>query len=698
MEPVIIPIGSNWGGQGMLTVPQTYHYPKRHPDGEIQEFADSSGPIFSMYSHMVEGEDSKMAKRWQKDADGVLIFVGISALSFRGSSPIEILQTGLFSATVSVLLAVTVLDFKPNPQDTSAFYLKNIYQLQVLANPTILPPFNSSTPADPPSSSPPKYVIWVNCLWFSSLIISLTCAMLATLLQQWARRYFRKSRSSKNSPQERARGRALLADGVDKYHLSMMADALLSLIQLSLFLFFIGLLVYLFNVNQIAFIPAVCLVLVSASGYLLITVMPLLQCETPYYTPLSSVIGLWWDMEEMVKKTAQARSKGLDDGILKWIFDSIVNDHELAQFFENIPGFCKSSVVEDPLLRVASLGREKLNIALKKFLERASTSTFLSVSDKTRRLGVCVKVADTARLQHATLSILQELFPWNRLKELQPIEVVQSLGSLDTTMGNEVGLCAQSIIAGMISVNPHDILHGDWLQPFAAEHFGVSEGDIGRYVLPDSNNMALLNLTHITRQILHFALGDDPSRDMADASSYLLPSLSNFNIRHSFPELQRDFRALWTEIDREAPGNRVVGKIRHCLLHLYEELNRDAATAPTDPGGHPPHSAFPSEADDESAHTPPITPSPALPHVAAAPSLLPASGDTTPDSADQSTPAILPYVTQHTGQVTVPLHSSPDPLGSHDLSVVSQALGPNDQRQMGLSSETPQSGTSDSPD
>jgi hypothetical protein len=36
---------------------------------------DSSGPLFSIYSKAAEEEDKKMVGRWQKDADGILIFV-----------------------------------------------------------------------------------------------------------------------------------------------------------------------------------------------------------------------------------------------------------------------------------------------------------------------------------------------------------------------------------------------------------------------------------------------------------------------------------------------------------------------------------------------------------------------------------------------------------------------------------------------
>jgi hypothetical protein len=38
-------------------------------------FGDSSGRLFSIYSKAAEDEDNKLVERWQKDADGILIFV-----------------------------------------------------------------------------------------------------------------------------------------------------------------------------------------------------------------------------------------------------------------------------------------------------------------------------------------------------------------------------------------------------------------------------------------------------------------------------------------------------------------------------------------------------------------------------------------------------------------------------------------------
>ena len=45
-------------------------------------FGDSSGPLFSIYSKAAEEEDNKMVERWQKDADGILIFVSSHILAF----------------------------------------------------------------------------------------------------------------------------------------------------------------------------------------------------------------------------------------------------------------------------------------------------------------------------------------------------------------------------------------------------------------------------------------------------------------------------------------------------------------------------------------------------------------------------------------------------------------------------------------
>ncbi|KAF8260509.1 hypothetical protein EI94DRAFT_1520046, partial [Lactarius quietus] len=99
--------------------------------------------ILSMYLERAEEEDRKMAESWKADADGILIF------------------TGLFSAAVASLTSVSIQDIRPNSQDTSNFYLANIYQTVADPNRTNT---SSSLPASPPPFSPPNYAVWVNSL------------------------------------------------------------------------------------------------------------------------------------------------------------------------------------------------------------------------------------------------------------------------------------------------------------------------------------------------------------------------------------------------------------------------------------------------------------------------------------------------------------------------------------------------------
>ncbi|KAH9995031.1 hypothetical protein BJV77DRAFT_268119 [Russula vinacea] len=213
-----------------------------------------------------------MAERWQKDADGILFF------------------TGLFSAAVAALLSVTVQDLRPNSQDTSAFYLGNIYQ--VLADPNVTRTSVPSPVAKPPPFSPPRYAVWVNSLWFLSLVMSVSCALWATSLHQWARRYIRLTQPERCSPEKRARMRAFFANGVENMHIPWAVEGLPTLLHLSLFLFFGGLVIFLFNVDHEVFICVVSWIGLFSIVYGLITLLPLIRQDSPYYTPLS--IPAWF--------------------------------------------------------------------------------------------------------------------------------------------------------------------------------------------------------------------------------------------------------------------------------------------------------------------------------------------------------------------------------------------------------------------
>ncbi|KAF8257728.1 hypothetical protein EI94DRAFT_1628035, partial [Lactarius quietus] len=173
-----------------------------------------------MYNETTAEHDRKVAENWRSDADSVVI------------------ANGLFSVMVAILLGISYKDLRLNPQDVSAFYLSQIYQLSAGLNSTSTPlPFKVS---DPSAFSPTPSTVQASALWSLSLVISLTCTVLATLPRQWARRYLHVIQEPRG-PRNRARIRELVTQGVDKKHLQRMSSVLPGLFHLSVLLFLSGL-------------------------------------------------------------------------------------------------------------------------------------------------------------------------------------------------------------------------------------------------------------------------------------------------------------------------------------------------------------------------------------------------------------------------------------------------------------------------
>ncbi|KAH9054814.1 hypothetical protein EDB87DRAFT_1795666, partial [Lactarius vividus] len=218
-----------------------------------------------MYLERAEEEDRKMVERWKADADGALIF------------------SGLFSAAIATLISISIQDLRPNPQDTSNFYLENIYQ-------TITNPNRSSIstldPSSPRPFSPPSYAIWVNGLWFFSLANCIACATFAALLQQWARKYLKVTQAH-YSPHKRARIRTFFFVGSKRLLLPWVVEALPMLLHVSLILCGVGIVVFLYQLSLTGFRLSLTFVSIATSSYACLTLMPVFHHDSPYHTPLS---------------------------------------------------------------------------------------------------------------------------------------------------------------------------------------------------------------------------------------------------------------------------------------------------------------------------------------------------------------------------------------------------------------------------
>lgn len=471
-----------------------------------------------------------------------------------------------------------------------------MYQLQ--ADPNVSRP---SVPSEPPAFSPPKYAIWVNSLWFLSLVISLSCAMLATSLQQWARRYLRVAQPPRSSPHKRARMRAFFANGVDKCHVPWVVEVLPALVHLSLFVFFAGLVVYLFNIHHTVFSAVICWVALLSTIYGCITLMPIFRQDSPYYSPLSSTVWFFYastlyvvhlfpfttsvrfssleayrrsrelvrwilgGVERAAEEASLKRSSEIDSHIVDWTVDALSEDDALEKFFEAMPGFNNSSVVENPRQHFPREVLYKIENTLRGFLNRTLLSDFIHESVKIRRLAVFLDVAGELITSDRFWLMFDPTIHMNWDGSLHPVDVGNFLRSWYRTSN---GRYIQGTIALIIwSVRERN---DRWIA-LAMDYLGVTEGVVRDY-LAHGDSVLLANLIHYTRHAMrHDRL-----------SSYVLRSLSVFDIHDTLPSLQHDFCSLWNELVQQARDSEErslpVSALRELRL-LYLALHHQCTDA-----------------------------------------------------------------------------------------------------------------------
>jgi Family of unknown function (DUF6535)/WW domain len=440
------------------------------------------------------------------------------------------------TVAVVTFLTVTIPDIKDDPQAASAYYLAQLFELQLSAYNNASTPF---IPSDQPPSSESISVtpFLVNAFLFICFPLNLFSAILALLVQKWTRQYLMFTHSLQSSSDDRARVRRVF--DTSTFPLSPINVAVRVSYHLlfgSIYFFLCAICLFLWRFQVLVYIWAY---IASAGCILICAFIDVMRTRALHLSFFGSMpLRFFW------------KSKMEIDGrILDQIFDALRPENSDRVRFGN------------------EKIKMKLKMAMKNLMERTWSSNSLSDLDKTRRVVACVELADDARLSDIASSILQVIFPCDQHQLLTLVEMGQSLRS----RGNGIGLCAQSVVAGIISnVQPGD---HRWIA-LTTDQLGKSEDVILGYLERGPENVLLANLIHITRQILQSSSGDDSNRgrDMASASSIILPTLSNFDMSNTLPGLKRDFGVLWDEIDREAPNNSVVMKIRDSLRGLRDEI------------------------------------------------------------------------------------------------------------------------------
>ena len=114
-------------------------------------------------------------------------------------------------------------------------------------------------------------------------------------MQQWARRY-QELAHSHGAPHRRGRIRAYIFDGIRKFGMTRAVATMPLLLHISVFLFFVGLVEFLFPTNTTVSYSTLALVVAFALAYAIITISPNLYLNCPYATPLS---GVTWRLSQL---------------------------------------------------------------------------------------------------------------------------------------------------------------------------------------------------------------------------------------------------------------------------------------------------------------------------------------------------------------------------------------------------------------
>ncbi|KAI9467375.1 hypothetical protein BJY52DRAFT_66137 [Lactarius psammicola] len=373
--------------RGDTPTPEPVDSDYRDTDAQwVENYGDSSGRLWMMYLTKAEKVDKEITEGWKGEADGILVF------------------TGLFSATVAAFTIESYKQLSPDPGVTTNALLTQISQQLVnISNET---PLASVAAQNSQPFKPTASAVRVNVLWFLSLAISLNCALSATLMQQWARQYCELTRR-RGAPHKSGRIRAFIFDGFRKFGtLARAVTPITRLLHISVFLFFAGLVEFLFPIyTTVAYTTLGCIGM-FALPYAVLTVLPNFYLNCPYGTPLSSVtwrlsqfsaLGillairgiegqfhgplstLWhlthrqvtgplgptkwremldnqvaihyrwlWDgLQKSVELGATGAPSTVDAYALEWTLTALHQNEEIEDFVESVPGFFDSRAVPD---------------------------------------------------------------------------------------------------------------------------------------------------------------------------------------------------------------------------------------------------------------------------------------------------------------------------------------------------------------
>ncbi|KAK0437931.1 uncharacterized protein EV420DRAFT_1280347, partial [Desarmillaria tabescens] len=191
----------------------------------IYEETAPNATVWQTYMRESTQTDIRMMGECRENLDVLLVFAG------------------LFSAVVTTFMVQTYQNLQPDYTQASAKLLFELVSIQrALANGTSLDmiPMSASNPSA--KFIPSSGSVWVNGLWLTSLVLSLTTALIAVLVKQWLHHY---TALPSGTPRDRNHIRQFRYAGFQKWQVFVIVGLLPVIMHVALAIFFLGLVVFL---------------------------------------------------------------------------------------------------------------------------------------------------------------------------------------------------------------------------------------------------------------------------------------------------------------------------------------------------------------------------------------------------------------------------------------------------------------------
>ncbi|KAJ6587944.1 hypothetical protein B0H19DRAFT_977802, partial [Mycena capillaripes] len=234
----------------------TYGSPESDTEGPFAHYCAMNAVIWKFYMEQARIFNRRLAESLNGDLDPLLIFAG------------------LFSAILTAFLIEIRKGLQEDLQDRTNDLL--IILIQNQHNLTALPAF-----------TPTLASRWVNGLWFSSLVLSLTSALGASLAKGWGTQF---SATVLGSSWNDAKLHCSRLRGLKRWHLHLIVQCLPILIHIAFFLFSIGLVILLSRDDRTIGIAICALTVPIVVLYISSSIHPTLYADSPFRTPVSGMI------------------------------------------------------------------------------------------------------------------------------------------------------------------------------------------------------------------------------------------------------------------------------------------------------------------------------------------------------------------------------------------------------------------------